>query len=61
MAVDDYRPSADPAAEAMSGTAARYVAVAGLVVLLYDYILTMKEEVSGFCLPRDRNQHLKHR
>lgn len=36
--------------DAFNGRVARYVAVAGLVVLLYDHILTMKEEVSGLLL-----------
>lgn len=35
----------DPATEALNGRAARYVAVAGLTVLLYDHVITMKEEV----------------
>jgi len=53
MAIDDYHPSAKPATEAFHGTVARYIAVAGLVVLLYDHILTMKEEVSGYFLLQD--------
>ena len=36
--------------EAFNGRVARYVAVAGLIVLLYDIILTMREEVSSHLL-----------
>ena len=53
MTVDDYHPPTNLATEAWSGTVARYVAVAGLVVLLYDHILTMNEEVSAYRFPRD--------
>jgi len=53
MTADDYYPSTDPATEALRGTVARYIAVSGLTALLYDHILTMKEEVSGCSLPWD--------
>lgn len=50
MTVDDYHPSAGPATEALDGAVSRCIAVAGLTVLLYDHILTMKEEVGGYSL-----------
>jgi hypothetical protein len=40
----------NPAIEALNGRVARYVAVAGLIVLLYDLIITMREEVSSHLL-----------
>jgi len=40
----------NPVTEAFNGRVARYVAVAGSVILLYDFILTMREEVSSHLL-----------
>jgi len=38
---------ADPATEARNGIITRYVAGIGLVILLYDLIITMSKEVSS--------------
>ena len=40
-----YQPLADPTTEARNGIITRYVAGMGLVILLYDLIITMQEEV----------------
>jgi hypothetical protein len=47
MSGADYQPVANPATETRNGEITRYVGGAGLVVLLYDFIITMKQEVSG--------------
>ena len=41
---------ANPAIEALNGRVARYIAIAGLTTLLYDHLITMKEEVSSHLL-----------
>ena len=43
----DYHPLADPKTEVQNGMITRYVGGIGLVILLYDLILTMQTEVSG--------------
>lgn len=43
-------PYANPTTEALNGRVARYVAIAGLTILLYDHFITMKEEVSSHLL-----------
>ena len=42
-----YRPLGDPATEARNGMVTRYVAGMGLVILLYDLIITIPKEVRG--------------
>jgi hypothetical protein len=54
MSDANYQPLTDPATEARNGEITRYVGGVGLVILLYDLIITMKQEVSGSnhkCIP----------
>ena len=41
----DYQPLADPTTEVWNAIITRYVVGIGLVILLYDLIITMQEEV----------------
>lgn len=40
----------DPVTEALTGVLTRYASAVGLGVLLYDYVLTIKVEVSCDCI-----------
>lgn len=47
MGDTNYQSLLDPTTEAQNGIITRYVAGMGLVILLYDIIITMQQEVRG--------------